>query len=136
MKILMIAVERFKNERFRSHLQKMDVSLLVVDEAHCISEWGHNFRPEYLKLAGYARLCGAERVLALTATATPKVLEDICRGFGIDPGCAVRTGFYRPNLVLRATPCEESQRDHILLSRLRRRPPGASRAVPIPEHTP
>ncbi len=53
LKILMVSVERFKNERFRLNLDRMDISLLVVDEAHCISEWGHNFRPEYLKIPGY-----------------------------------------------------------------------------------
>ena len=89
----------------------MRVSLFAVDEAHCISEWGHNFRPDYLKLAHFAKLCRAERVLALTATATPQVLADICRGFGIAPACAVRTGFYRPNLTLLTTPVAAAERD-------------------------
>ena len=57
-----------------------------MDEAHCISEWGHNFRPDYLKLAGFAREFGAERILALTATATPPVLDDICRLFKVIAG--------------------------------------------------
>ncbi|MBW2612088.1 MAG: DEAD/DEAH box helicase, partial [Deltaproteobacteria bacterium] len=70
LKILMISVERFKNERFRVHLEKMHVSLLVVDEAHCISEWGHNFRPEYLNLPIYRQTFGIDQVLLLTATAT------------------------------------------------------------------
>ena len=75
-----------------------------MDEAHCISEWGHNFRPDYLRLAQFAEQCRAERVLALTATATPQVLADMCRFFEIDPQCAMRTGFYRPNLTMLATP--------------------------------
>ena len=61
----------------------MEIALFAVDEAHCISEWGHNFRPDYLKLAQRARELGAARVLALTATATPAVVDDICAGFGI-----------------------------------------------------
>src|SRR5205085_8338662 len=93
LRLLYAAPERFNNERFRDLLQTVRVSLFAVDEAHCISEWGHNFRPDYLKLACFARLCRAERILALTATATPQVLADICKGFAIDPGCAVRTGF-------------------------------------------
>ena len=101
VKLLYVAPERFNNERFRETILRIRVSLFAVDEAHCISEWGHNFRPDYLKLAAFARLCGAERILALTATATQKVLSDICRVFDIDPECAVRTGFYRENLTLR-----------------------------------
>ena len=68
LKILMISVERFKNERFRSHLEKMEVTLLVVDEAHCISEWGHNFRPEYLKLPDYRKEFNIAQTRALSIT--------------------------------------------------------------------
>ncbi|MFO7727973.1 MAG: DEAD/DEAH box helicase, partial [Desulfonatronovibrio sp.] len=78
LKILMIAVERFKNERFRQHLKKMRLSLMVVDEAHCISEWGHIFRPDYLKLPVYRREFNIPQVLLLTATATPGVMKDMC----------------------------------------------------------
>ena len=99
-----VAPERFVNERFCQAIQRTRISLFAVDEAHCISEWGHNFRPDYLRLARFAQLCRAERVLALTATATQQVLADICRFFHIEPHCAVRTGFYRPNLTLLATP--------------------------------
>ncbi len=126
LRLLYVAPERFNNERFRAALQRVRVSLFAVDEAHCISEWGHNFRPDYLKLAHFARGCGAERTLALTATATPQVLTDVCRGFGIDAACAVRTGFYRSNLTLIATPLPPAQRDHALHQRLTNRPPGST----------
>ena len=124
LRLLYVAPERFTNERFRGSLERVDIALFAVDEAHCISEWGHNFRPDYLKLAGFAERFGAERVLALTATATPRVLDDICRGFAVEPECAVRTGFHRPNLELIATPVAKAERDDLLLSRLRERPPG------------
>ena len=126
LRLLYVAPERFNNERFRAAMHGVRISLFAVDEAHCISEWGHNFRPDYLKLARLAREYAAERVLALTATATPQVLDDICAGFGIDPACAVRTGFHRPNLTLVTTPLESADRDAALLDRLRTRPPGAT----------
>ena len=83
-KLLYVAPERFDNERFLAQLGQAKIALFAVDEAHCISEWGHNFRPDYLKLAARARELGAERVLALTATATPAVVADICAGFEIE----------------------------------------------------
>ena len=126
LKLLYVAPERFNNERFRQLIRQLDVSLFAVDEAHCISEWGHNFRPDYLKLARFAADCGAERVLALTATAPPKVLEDICREFQIREENATRTDFYRPNLRLLATATTEDQRNGLLLSRLSERPRGAT----------
>src|SRR5215207_3091491 len=86
LKLLYVAPERFNNERFLAQLARVRISLFAVDEAHCISEWGHNFRPDYLKLAERAHDLGAERVLALTATATPAVVDDICSGFGIGAG--------------------------------------------------
>jgi ATP-dependent DNA helicase RecQ len=102
------------------------ISLFAVDEAHCISEWGHNFRPDYLKLAGFAREFGAERILALTATATPPVLKDICRLFDITADCAISTGFYRPNLKIDTTVVDAAERDQALLTAIRENPPGAA----------
>ena len=100
LKILMISVERLKNERFRNFIAQVPISLLVVDEAHCISEWGHNFRPDYLKLPEYQRQFGIAQVLLLTATATPKVIADMREKFAIAEADVVTTGFYRPNLNL------------------------------------
>jgi len=77
IKILMVSVERFKNERFRQFIGSVNVSMLVVDEAHCISEWGHNFRPDYLKLPAYRQELNIPLVLLLTATATKKVKNDM-----------------------------------------------------------
>src|SRR5574338_523073 len=124
LRLLYVAPERFNNERFRQAIARVRISLFAVDEAHCISEWGHNFRPDYLKLAGFARAIGAERILALTATATPSVLADICRIFQIPPECAVRTGFYRPNLQLLVSAVDSDRRDETLLGLLAQRAPG------------
>jgi len=126
LKLLYVAPERFNNERFRESMIQARVSLFAVDEAHCISEWGHNFRPDYLKLANFATHCQAERVLALTATATRPVLEDIRRAFEIEPNCAVRTGFYRENLTVVITPVSSDQRDAYLLDQLSQRDPGST----------
>ncbi|HGM5553232.1 TPA: ATP-dependent DNA helicase RecQ [Pseudomonas putida] len=104
LKILMISVERLKNERFRNFLQQVPISLLVVDEAHCISEWGHNFRPDYLKLPDYQRQFNIPQTLLLTATATPKVVADMQAKFAIAEADVVTTGFYRPNLNLLVEP--------------------------------
>jgi len=118
LKILMISVERFRNERFRNHLRKMKISLLVIDEAHCISEWGHNFRPDYLKLPLYRKDFKISRVLLLTATATEKVLEDMCGKFDIQKNNVICTGFYRNNLFLQVSPVNEVSKKDYLLKRL------------------
>ncbi len=124
LKLLYVAPERFNNERFLMLIHGIKIALFAVDEAHCISEWGHNFRPDYLKLAEAARELQAERVLALTATATPAVVRDICAGFRIPEECAIVTGFYRPNLQMLTTPATPETRDDLLLARLRERAPG------------
>ncbi|MCD6585092.1 MAG: RecQ family ATP-dependent DNA helicase, partial [Desulfobacteraceae bacterium] len=122
LKILMISVERFKNERFRYHLQNMRISLLVIDEAHCISEWGHNFRPEYLKLPYYQKEFNIAQTLLLTATATPDVINDMCEKLAIRRENVVITGFYRKNLFLKVTPTAEADKKTILLQRIQRAP--------------
>lgn len=118
VKLLYVAPERFFNERFRETIQGVRIALFAVDEAHCISQWGHNFRPDYLKLAQIAKRLQAERILALTATATPQVLEDICQQFGIDRQNAVRTDFYRDNLKLAVSLCNPDRRQQLLFDRL------------------
>src|SRR4051794_17914097 len=124
LRLLYVAPERFTNERFLGLLGRTPIALFAVDEAHCISEWGHNFRPDYLKLARRATELGAERILALTATATPQVVDDICAAFRIAPGDAVVTGFHRPNLELRTTAVTTATRERALLERIASRPPG------------
>ncbi|KRP59849.1 RecQ family ATP-dependent DNA helicase [Pseudomonas trivialis] len=122
LKILMISVERLKNERFRNFLQSVPISLLVVDEAHCISEWGHNFRPDYLKLPDYQRQFNIPQALLLTATATPKVIADMQAKFAIAPDDVVTTGFYRPNLNLLVEPVSGANKRHRLVQWMRERP--------------
>jgi ATP-dependent DNA helicase RecQ len=126
LKLLYVAPERFASERFLQRLRRSSISMMVVDEAHCISEWGHNFRPDYLKLAALSGELRAERVLALTATATAAVAQDICRTFAIAPAAYVNTGFHRPNLVMRARPCLASERNDLLVKQLREGEPGAT----------
>lgn len=115
IKILMISVERFKNERFREFLRTVPISLLVVDEAHCISEWGHNFRPDYLQLPHYAAQFNINQTLLLTATATPQVIADMQNKFNIAKENVVLTGFYRSNLYLAVEPVTSQTKKAALL---------------------
>lgn len=118
LKLLMVSVERFKNERFRQFIQSIPLSMLVVDEAHCISEWGHNFRPDYLKLPDYCRELSIPLVLLLTATATRKVKQDMAIRFDIKPQHIVQTGFYRSNLDLTVLPVASENKLLILKQQL------------------
>lgn len=118
IRILYLAPERLLNEKFLSHLERLPLALMAVDEAHCISEWGHNFRPEYLRLARVAEKLRVPRILALTATATPSVVREIAEQFHIAPGDIHRTPFHRPNLFLRVTPMSPAERATSLLAKL------------------
>ena len=121
LKLLYVAPERLLKETFVERLKGVNIAMMAVDEAHCISEWGHSFRPEYLRLAHVAREMGIKRVLALTATATVPVAEDIRRAFGVGEGDVVRMSFLRANLSYRVTPCEAGKRLGILTERLKKR---------------
>ena len=125
LKLLYIAPERLMSESFMERLSRTKISLLAIDESHCISEWGHNFRPEYLRLAEVARKLNLHPVLALTATATPGVAKDIAKAFQIAPENCIQTPFHRPNLAMHITPVEASKRLALLtqkLSKFRRFP--------------
>jgi ATP-dependent DNA helicase RecQ len=120
IKLLYIAPERLANESFRKRVKQLNIAMVAIDEAHCISEWGHNFRPDYLKLSKFCRSLKVARVLALTATATPKVAREIRRHFRIAAADHIQLSFHRPNLDLRVTPCEAAERKVVLLDRLAR----------------
>ena len=135
LKLLYIAPERLANERFLHRLLGRPIALLAIDEAHCISEWGHNFRPEYLKMARLAKELKVGRVLALTATATPEVAADIRRAFDIADSDQTRTSFHRPNLHLTVSPCPAPARRQLLRQRLRERPSGATIVYVILQRT-
>jgi ATP-dependent DNA helicase RecQ len=98
-KLLYVAPERLESYEFQETLRNMQIPLVAVDEAHCISQWGHDFRPSYLQIARLMNnLQENTVVLALTATATPKVREDICESLTIEPQHTILTGFERSNL--------------------------------------
>ncbi|MBV8153976.1 MAG: RecQ family ATP-dependent DNA helicase [Candidatus Eremiobacteraeota bacterium] len=102
IKIAYTTPEKLEDESFLSLLQSIAVPLFVVDEAHCISQWGHDFRPAYLALGGVIAKLGRPTVLALTATATPSVREDVLHQLGIEHVKPIVRGFDRPNLVYEA----------------------------------
>ncbi len=126
LKLLYISPERLGNERFLKAIARQRISLLAIDEAHCISEWGHNFRPDYLKIARLAKQLKVERTLTLTATATPEVATDIRKAFDIATNDYIHTGFYRPNLQLSVLPVADDDRKKILLARIKKRAPGST----------
>jgi ATP-dependent DNA helicase RecQ len=100
--LLFVAPERFANRRFVEGLRAASIRLLAIDEAHCMSQWGHDFRPDYLRLGDIRDRLGAPRTLALTATADPKVQADITRNLGLEQtATAVVTSVDRPNLEFR-----------------------------------
>jgi ATP-dependent DNA helicase RecQ len=97
--LVLAAPERFASGAFREALARRRVALFVVDEAHCVSEWGHDFRPDYLRLKSAIEALGRPPVMAATATATPRVAQEIAQRLGLHEWVSVRSGFDRPNLV-------------------------------------
>ena len=105
VRLLYVAPERFASPAFARTLASVDVGLFVVDEAHCVSEWGHDFRPDYFRLADVAAGVGARSLMALTATATPRVATDIAARLRLREPVRVTTGFDRPNLSFAVVRC-------------------------------
>ncbi len=124
IKMLYIAPERLRSLEFVLALRRAGVGLFVVDEAHCISEWGHNFRPDYLFLPRVVKDLGNPPVLALTATATPRVREDILRSLAMRSPEVVVTSFNRPNLTYRVIEAKKKESKlPLILDVIRRYPP-------------
>jgi ATP-dependent DNA helicase RecQ len=97
--LVLAAPERFASGAFRAALARRRVALFVVDEAHCVAEWGHDFRPDYLRLHDAIASLGRPPVMAATATATPKVAQEIAQRLGLRDPVSIRSGFDRPNLT-------------------------------------
>jgi len=117
-KLLYVTPERFANEEFMAELAGTSVSLFVVDEAHCISDWGHSFRPSYLVLGDVARRIGRPPVLALTATATPSVRAEIVERLDMREPAVVVSGTDRPNLFFEVRRVEAEHDDRRVLEEL------------------
>jgi ATP-dependent DNA helicase RecQ len=116
-KLVYVAPERFRSPRFNAALRSVNISLFAVDEAHCVSTWGHDFRPDYLRLKNIIETLGQTPTLALTATATPYVRSDIIQQLGLKTPQTFVSGFDRPNLAIEVV---HTQREREKISRIKR----------------
>jgi ATP-dependent DNA helicase RecQ len=127
LRLLYVAPERFARAGFLDRVAELGITRFVVDEAHCISSWGHDFRPDYRQLDRALNACGRPPVAGFTATATPRVRADVAQSLGMRDPLVVVTGFNRPNLTLAAQRCRgEAGKREALLARLR---PGDGRTL-------
>jgi ATP-dependent DNA helicase RecQ len=125
LRLLYVAPERFASDQFVRLLGELGIARFVIDEAHCVSEWGHDFRPDYRRLRAAAAGCrssdgkpGRPPVAAFTATATPEVRDDIVSLTGLESPHVLVAGFDRPNIYLRVERIEDDAEKHDLLPRL------------------
>ncbi|MBV70919.1 MAG: recombinase RecQ [Myxococcales bacterium] len=109
LELLYVAPERFRSNRFMRKLCERDISLVAIDEAHCISRWGHDFRPDYGRLGHVLEQLKPKHILACTATATPDVRQDIVSSLGLTQPCIHVAGFLRENLFLRVKRCRSEK---------------------------
>lgn len=118
MEFIFLAPEQFRNEALLADLKCIEPSLFVIDEAHCISEWGHDFRPDYLRLGAVIEALGHPAVLALTATASPPVRQEIVERLAMDNPLTVVRGFDRPNIRLGARSfSDETVKERVFIER-------------------
>ena len=121
--LVYVAPERLRNSRFLNAVRAANLQLLAVDEAHCISEWGHDFRPDYARLGRFRDRLGSPQTIALTATATPHVREDIVKQLQLRSPRIFITGFARPNLRFEvSTPSNGRDKEEKLLALLKQNP--------------
>jgi ATP-dependent DNA helicase RecQ len=120
-KLVYIAPERFRSRSFLQALGQITIGLFAIDEAHCISQWGHDFRPDYFRLGSVLEELGRPQVAAFTATATPEVRTDIVKRLGLENPSVFVAGFARPNLRFRVTETDrESEKFNRLLELVQR----------------
>jgi ATP-dependent DNA helicase RecQ len=120
LRLLYVAPERFSAPGFLEQLDAARIGLFVVDEAHCVSQWGHDFRPDYFRLADAARRLGATAIVASTATATPRVAADVVARLGLRSPLRVATGFDLPNLAFAVARPAPHEKHRLLVEALRR----------------
>ena len=124
-KLIYVAPERFRSPRFTAALRSVNISLFAVDEAHCVSTWGHDFRPDYLRLKSVIESLGNVCTLALTATATPYVRSDIIQQLGLKSPQTFVSGFDRPNLSIQVVHTEREREKIAQIKRLAKSHPGS-----------
>jgi ATP-dependent DNA helicase RecQ len=120
LKLLYVAPERLEGESLQASLRQCRIALLAVDEAHCISEWGHEFRPSFRRIAAARSRLAIPQVVAVTATATPRVRADIANQLGMRRPRIIVGGFDRPNLHYRAHECADDGEKDLALTRIAR----------------